>query len=325
MIPIRRMLGFPQFMGLLLVLLATSRGQSVGADEPAKLREIELAYIDDQVIHSATFQSNTQHLICNRNGIFTAYIKTRNADYTSQNWRLVRSVDAGRNFTLVAEGMAATNPPVIESDDDNNLYLCRVDWNNNNTSIDCYSAASDYREVQTLELPGVAGGKFAMAFDPLRKRLCFITLDGVLHRIGVNGTAFPTVKLLESGKKAVLQYPSLHFDERNHLYFCWTTVAHGKYLYYDIHVIRSVDGGDRWETLSGEQLKFPFAADDGGPSDMISLKDEFDVTTWLASALPRFGKLHAIYETQSDPRRYNYVRFDTLQGKEEFRISPRFG
>ena len=108
--------------------------------------------------------------------------------------------------------IAATNPPVIETDADDNLYLRRVDWKYNNTSIDCFSSADDYKQPTTLELPGAAGGKFAMSLDPLRKRLCFITLDGVLHRIGVNGAMTPAVTLLEIGKQALLQYPSLHFD-----------------------------------------------------------------------------------------------------------------
>jgi hypothetical protein len=72
-------------------------------------------------------------------------------------------------------------------------------------------------------------------------------------------------------------------------------------------------------------LVVPFASDDGGPADLISLESEFDVTTWLANALPRFGKLHAIYETQSVPRRYNYVRMNTVRGEIDLRIAPDFG
>jgi hypothetical protein len=295
------------------------------AQESTTLREIQLTLIDDSVIHSATFQSNTQHVVSNRQGIFVAFVKSRNEDYTAQNWRLVRSTNVGRSFSLVAEGVAATNPPVLETDEADNLYLCRVDWKNNNSYIDCFSPSDDYKKARTLELPGVAGGKFAMGLDRSRQRLCYITLDGVLHRVSVSGQTMPPTKLLSHGQHAVLQYPSLHFDDRNDLYFCWTTVAHGKYLYYDIHVVRSTDGGDSWETLAGKPLTIPFAADDGGPADLISLKSEFDVTTWLANALLRFGKLHAIYETQSEPRRYNYVRMDTVSGKEELRTTPEFG
>jgi Protein of unknown function (DUF1501) len=292
------------------------------ADDLSALRNIEISCIEDSVIHSATFQSNTQHLISNRNGIFAAFVKSRNEDYTAQNWKLVRSTDAGRSFSVVTEGVAATNPPVLETDEADNLYLCRVDWKENKSAIDCFASSDDYKTVRTLELPRVAGGKFAMGFDRSRQRICFITLDGALHRVGVAGQMLPPIKILVDGQRAVLQYPSLHFDERNDLYFCWTTVAHGRYLYHDIHVARSTDGGDHWETLSG---KSPFAADDGGPADLISLQSELDVTTWLANAIPRFGKLHAIYETQSEPRRYNYVRLDTVQGHEELRITPEFG
>lgn len=307
------------------LLFSLLLGQISDAKQPSDLRQIELVCIDDAVIHSATFQSNTQHLVSNRHGIFAAYVKSRNEDYTAQNWRLVRSIDEGRSFKVLAEGVAATNPPVIETDEADNLYVCRVDWKNNNSAIDCLSAADGYKSIRTLELPGVAGGKFAMGLDRSRQRLCYMTLDGVLHRVSVSGQLLPPIKLLVDGQRAMLQYPSLHFDERSHLYLCWTTVAHGKYLYHDIHVARSIDGGDNWETLSGQPLELPVAADDSGPTDLISQRDEFDVTTWLASALPRFGKLHAIYETQSEPRRYNYVRLDTVRGSEELRIAPELG
>ena len=68
------------------------------ADEPTAMREMELTCIDDAVIHSATFQSNTQHLVFNRTGVFAAFVKSRNEDYTAQNWRLVRSTDDGRSI-----------------------------------------------------------------------------------------------------------------------------------------------------------------------------------------------------------------------------------
>ena len=111
------------------------------------------------------------------------------------------------------------------------------------------SSEDDFKTVRTLELPGVSGGKFAMGLDRARRNLCYITLDGVLHRVSVDGQTKAPIKLLADGEQAVLQYPSFHFDERNDIYLCWTTVAHGKYLYRDIHVARSTDGGDNWETL----------------------------------------------------------------------------
>lgn len=315
----------PSFKGFDFLSISFRVAMSTSqVEEKTTTREIELTCIDDEVIHSATFQSNTQHIVSNRKGIFAAFVKSRNEDYTSQNWRLVRSTDNGRSFAVIAEGVAATNPPVLETDESDNLYLCRVDWKSNNSFIDVFSSKDDFKTVRTLELPGVSGGKFAMGLDRTRRNLCYMTLDGVLHRVSVDGQMKAPIKLLADGEHAVLQYPSFHFDERNDLYLCWTTVAHGKYLYRDIHVARSIDGGDNWETLSGKPLIVPFASDDGGPADLISLESEFDVTTWLANALPRFGKLHAIYETQSVPRRYNYVRMDTVRGEIDLRIAPDF-
>ncbi|MDX1925165.1 MAG: hypothetical protein SFV81_01525 [Pirellulaceae bacterium] len=108
---------------LLLTFVSMLASSFANSQEPTQLRKIELTCIDDQVIHSATFQSNTQHVVSNRNGIFAAFVKTRNEDYSAQKWRLVRSVDGGRNFSLVTEGISATNAPVLESDDDGNIYL----------------------------------------------------------------------------------------------------------------------------------------------------------------------------------------------------------
>lgn len=302
--------------------LATVRS-TFAHDTP--LRPIELTVIDDQTLHGATFQSNTQHVVANRHGVFCAYIKTRNEAYDAQNWRLVRTTDSGKTFSLVAEGIDATNPPVLETDGEGNVYLCRVDWKNRRTSIDLLSAATGFSRSKTLVIDHAAGGKFAMAVDRRRGQVCFITLNGVFHRVDLDGKQAKPLPLLGRGERAVLQYPTLQFDERGDLYFTWTTVAHGKYLYYDIHAIRSTDGGDRWETLAGRGLTPPLAADDSGPADTITAQGEEEFSTWLASSLSRHGKLHAIYETHSNPRRYNYVRIDTRSGREDVRISPRFG
>jgi len=174
--------GWLWIYGSLWIILFSALSEVVRSDESGELRTIELCCIDDKVIHSATFQSNTQHLVVNRNGIFAAYLKSRNTDYTAQNWRLVQSTDHGKRFFTIAEGVAATNPPILETDENANLYLCRTDWKNNKSSIDIFLSRDDYKTIRTLELPGVAGGKFTMVLDQKRQVICFMTLDGVLHR-----------------------------------------------------------------------------------------------------------------------------------------------
>ena len=109
----------------LIVLAVIAFGQAVRAGEPGT---IELLCLDEQVIHGATFQSHNQKVVFNDRGIFVAYVQSRNADYTAQNWHVLRSRDRGRTFARVASGVAATNPPVLETDADSNLYLGRVDW-----------------------------------------------------------------------------------------------------------------------------------------------------------------------------------------------------
>ena len=142
--------------------------------------------------------------------------------------------------------------------------------------------------------------------------------------IGLDGNVRSSIELLKPGENAVLQYPSLCLGADHTLYAAWTTVAKGKYLYWDIHAMRSRDGGQHWEKLDGTPLTLPIVADDGGPSDRITQDDEFQVTTWLSNFLAVGSKLHFVYETQSDPRRERYVRYDLKSGRKDHEFQPEF-
>ncbi|MBI2303048.1 MAG: hypothetical protein HYU66_29420, partial [Armatimonadetes bacterium] len=63
-------------------------------------------------------------------------------------------------------------------------------------------------------------------------------------------------------------------------------------------------------------------ADQHGPADRITLDDEYDVHTWLSSFLAKDGKLHFLYEAQSQPPREHYVRYDVTTAKRELDLYP---
>lgn len=306
---------------LLTVLTILVDGATIHAEEPST---IEVLCLDEQVLHGATFQSNNQKVVFNKSGIFVAYVKSRNAEYTAQTWRVLGSRDGGKSFKEIATGVCATNPPVLETDADDNLYLGRVDWVERKAYIDRYLASENYEKAHTTELPGGAAGKYAMALDSKRKQLVFFSHNDQFFRVSLDGKLLSKVTLLKGGTKAVLQYPHLCFDELGNLYAAWTTVEPKTRIYYDIHVIRSKDGGEKWETLTGDALKLPIIADDGGPTQRLTLDDEFEVSTWLCNMLARHGKLHAMYMARTNPARFQYLRYDLKKGREDMRVTPEF-
>lgn len=84
---------------------------------------IETVCVDDQATGYGTFQSHNQKVVSNRNGIFMTHIRTRNEAFTAQQWRLSRSIDGGQSFVTLYEDTHATGPPVLETDEDDNVYL----------------------------------------------------------------------------------------------------------------------------------------------------------------------------------------------------------
>jgi hypothetical protein len=169
-------------------------------------------------------------------------------------------------------------------------------------------------------------GKFALRIDVPRQQLYYFSANNTFHILGLDGTLKQSVTLLREGPHAALQYPSLDLDTDGTLYAAWTTVKQGVYLYWDIHCMRSSDGGQTWQTLTGQPLGLPIVADDTGPTERISLDDEFEVHTWLSGFAVKDGKLHFFYQAQTLPApREHYVRYDVATGRRELDLTPRFG
>ncbi len=307
----------------LLCVGAAVHAQEAGG-APA-LAEITTTCVDDDATGYATFQSHNQKVLSNARGIFMTHIRTRDEPYRAQQWRLLWSEDGGESFRIVHESTDATNPPAIETDANANIYLARPDFSDGNSYLYRFAAADDYAEPAITTIPASSHGKFAMAIDEPRGQLYYFSANNTFHVIGLDGELRSSTQLLQPGPNAVLQYPSLDVYSDGTLFAAWTTQKHGVYLYWDIHVMKSRDGGATWQTLTGEPLQPPVVCDDTGPTERISLDDEFEAHTWLSSFIASGGKLHFLYEAQTPEPREHYVRYDIATGRRELDIYPRFG
>jgi len=111
---------------IVLICAGLFLGQPVYGSQLGKpLVKIDVTRIDDDAIGYATFQSHNQKVTSNDRSIFMTHVRIANAIYRAQQWRLSQSTDGGKSFTTVREQTNPTNPPVIESDSSNNLYLIR--------------------------------------------------------------------------------------------------------------------------------------------------------------------------------------------------------
>jgi hypothetical protein len=286
---------------------------------------VQLTCVDEAAHGYATFQSHNQKVAANQRGIFMTHIRTRNEDYTAQQWRLLRSTDGGETFEIIHEDTHATNPPVLETDAAGNLYLIRVDFVDNNAYLYRFRAKERYKDPAITTIPGGAAGKYAAYFDEPGQRLFFFSHNNTFHVIGLDGTVQKSFNLLQPGESAVLQYPLLTMDAHRALYAAWTTQKHGEYLYWDIHCLKSPNGGVSWTALDGSLAQPPVVADQHGPATRISLDDEYESHTWLSSVMAKGGKLHVLYLAQTDPPRQHYMRYDTASGEREIDQSPAFG
>jgi len=313
-----------------LVVLASvgtrtaSPGGLAEAKQSAGLRAVELVCVDDEAIGYATFQSHNQKVVSNGHGIFITHLRTRNSAYTAQTWRLSRSTDGGRTFSTVHEAVHATNPPVLETDDEGNVYLIRPDFQDGNAYLYRFLAENEFRDPPVTTIPGGSAGKFAMFFDKERKQIYYFAHNNTFHVVGLDGTVRNTRQLIQAGEHAVLQYPQLGMDRAGALHAAWTTQKHGEYLYWDIHHMVSPNGGASWRGLDGEALSPPVIADEGGRALRISLDDEFEVHTWLSSFLVKEGKAHFVYQAQTKPPRQHYTRFDVATGRCDVHLQPEF-
>ena len=270
-------------------------------------------------ISGGTFQSNNQKVVQNKRGIFMTHIRRYNeADITNQ-WRLSCSQDGGRTFKTLYEATNATNPPVIETDAADNIYLMRPDWAKTSLNVRLYRFLSveDYREPHRTAIAKGSSGKYSMVIDEARGHLCYYSHNGIFHRVKLDGTLMDTRIMTKRGKMAVPEYTNMHLDTNGVLHAGWTSLNVPIRRYWGIHHAQSADGGATWSTFTGTPLPLPIVADESGPTDRITLDDEFEPSTWLSSMLIKDGKAHFLYYARTTPPRQHHVRMDIATGKRE--------
>lgn len=290
-----------------------------------QVSELEFKTIDPDAV--AYGQSYNQTIVYNDYGIFMTYLKSRNSDYTSQDWRLIRSTDGGRTFTTVYQEVVGTNAPVIETDEDGTIYLVRHNYPTSEAWLYIFSPHDNYATHTTHFIPeGGGGAKFSMYYDTSRQCLYYFGANAnKFYVIDRDGTVLRNRTLTRAGASAYAHYPSLDMDENGILYAAWTTTpVSGIYLYWSIHAARSIDGGNNWQNLKGLPVTVPIVADETGPTECIILNDEFDYQTWLWNFAAKDGKLHFAYLAQTPSRRMHYVRYDQASGQEDHRLYPEF-
>ena len=292
------------------------------AARPAK---VELTLVDDVTTGYGTFQSHNQKVLSNRGGIFMTHNRAQNEPYTAQQWRLSRSTDGGKTFTTVYQPTHGTHPPCIETDENDNVHLARSEFADGNAYLHMFLAADDYdaAKARVTTIPHGSAQKFAMCYDPGRKLLYYASH----HRfdvIALDGTVRNSIKLLQWGKNAEMQYPVLCMDSAGVLHFAWTTVPFGTMTYRSIHIMHTPDAGETWRNLDGSPLTPPIVADDTGPAERVNLKDEVDASNWLSNFLARDGKGQFLYLSTVNPPRQHYVRYDLKTGKRELDVQPVF-
>lgn len=321
---------------LAIVLASTSKGVAADADA-APLVPIELQLVDGDVVHFATFQSHNQKVASNRNGIFLTHLRNAEPGYRAQGWRLLRSTDDGKTFAIVYESVDPTNPPALETDAQANVYLARPDFVQNQGYLHRFRAEGNYTEGLVTVLGGGFDGKFAAAIDERRGQLYYMgnSTDAMqLRTVGLDGRLRRTDTLVTAGPHASLEYPHLLVSTDDVVHLAWTTVKYFKkedketrpYTYWDIHYMASPDGGISWRRFDNTRLELPAPADDTGPTDRISLDDDFLPTSWLSAFHVKAGKAHFAYAARGTDgsTRHRYVGYDTQTGHKDQDLSPFF-
>lgn len=162
-----------------------------------------------------------------------------------------------------------------------------------------FSAMDNYRRPIVRYLPNGSAGKYTSYYDAYRKRIYYFTFWDAptpnFFILDLDGNILQSLSLTQPGGNARIQYPHLAMGGTT-LYAAWTTYPHsGPFRYWDIHFMLSEDGGYTWKRADGTPLALPVVADNTGPTDMVNLPDELDISTWLSSFTFLNNSLHFFY------------------------------
>ncbi len=300
-------------------------------------QEIEVTHVDDSTTGYATFLSHNQKVVSNKNGIFMVHTRTEEGTGRGLNpaqWRLSRSTDGGKTFSTIYEAKHATRPPSLETDADNNIYLMLFDYDRNplyTLYFYRFLAKDNYQNpIITNAKAGRAfgeatqRGKKTMIYDRARKQ--FYVWGPGLYIIKLDGTIrFSEMLVINSNghnsNSVFFTYPYFSLGDDGVLYAAMTTEASGYRAYRDIRAMKSPDGGNTWQSLTGTPLSVPIKSNHPNFT-RITLNDEDSPSTWLASMMVKDGKIHFAYEAIG--KRRHYMRYDAKTGVREIDNQKNF-
>lgn len=319
----------------------------------SNIQEIEVTCLDEDATPYATFQSHCQKVVSNENGLFLTYLKSRNEEYTAQTWRLLWSTDNGNSFKILYESANATNPPPIETDEENNIYLvypdllannvCNIDvhsihYNRNaNSYFMIFNASDNYANPIVTPIKDSAGDKVCMIYDKQRKQFYYLSNNGTFHIIDRNGKVTHRTHIIKKiGSYVSMQYPQLSVDDCGVIHAAWTTELLEEHHYFSVQYMKTVDVGYTWKRIDGASLELPVLCDHEGDTDRITTDEEFAQTTWLSGFMAAQEKLHFIYKAVPHPDlkrlpdelflqgKQHYLRYDIDTGEKDVEIEPEF-
>jgi hypothetical protein len=190
-----------------------------------------------------------------------------------------------------------------------------------------FLADAGFSTPLTTTIPIGGSDKYAMMVDEERLRLYYFSRSVRFSIVDLDEELVNGYSLTAHGPHARVMYPHLTLADNGDLYAAWTTERFDSYIYWDIHAIKSTDGGISWTMLEGATpLTTPIIADNTGPADTINDDGEYEyaVHSWLCSALAKDGKLHFAYNVESTPTRMRYKRYDQVTGNLEIDCDPFF-
>ena len=273
----------------------------------AQVRDIEFTQLSGAAPGFATYQSNNQIIVANRQGVFAVYIDTDTAPDQGprvNHWTLVRSIDGGRSFTPLYRAQGYANVPSVETDEDDNIYLFVYDLvpasNDGSGQVVFYKflASDNYVSPTTVTIPnGQFVDKFVAIYDRTRGRFYFFSgLERNFLVIDKSGNIQRSEQLFKNGPQTILEYPHIAMDGPR-LFLAWTTTTRARpWRYHSIHFVFSDDGAATWMTPTTTQpLRLPVVSDDTGPLPQLVPGHYLGTSAWLSNITAIDGWLHLMY------------------------------
>lgn len=321
--------GVCRFVGLVVVVAAWVVASSSAAHAGPGLTDVNLTLVEENISFRATFQSHNQKIAQTPSGdIFMVFVRHE----ANGAWRLWRSIDGGATWTVVYDNDATHRSPgvspVLETDENGNIYLCLNNQYAPGTIFFYrFLASENYTTAHITSQSNSGGyGKFAMEYDQPRQQFYFVGQYGVdnqtyFQKINKDGTFNGArTKLTVAGTGgAGGSYPCLCLrDGVLHLMYTNGSIATGQY--YDIHHVQTPDGGATWQKFDGTAVSVPWVCDTDA-TDRITTGGDADYSVFGSNMLIRGSKAYFMYPRYADSSQH-FARYHIPTGVRDVDIEP---